>query len=509
MNKMSLRKPVIAAHWGPKSLEYVVADRKAGQVRITTAAAISWAEEEDDQRSPGDVLLTELQRLGLRRLDLIQALGRGSVDVIPLQLPPSSDEELPTLVFNQVMRDAGDIAETGVVDFVALPADPGEPRAGFAFAVDAATLEQINVEAAKASLKPSTIVYRPLASVTLLRRVVPQSQQTMILVTLHNREADISIVRGGGLAYTRTARLSETKNVGDIAAQLAMEVRRSLAAASLAPDAESQHLYMFGMLQETEQLVQDLAEELSLPASLLDPLRAEQVDGPTPDGVGRLSPLLGMIYDHYAKSHATDFLHPKEPPPPPNQVRQVAGYVAAAMLVVVIGGYMMWESRAKAAEELAGIRSTLTKTTERLEKVKQKRAVVDAVWQWQGDNVNWLDEFYDLARRFPSGRDAMIRRFSVSPGRGGASVIDLNVHVRDPAVVTQMEDQLRDAYHDVRCTGVSEQAAAGDYPWQFETRITLRPRDTDEYRKNAPDSQSEEEPSGDFAANSMISAAKK
>ena len=225
MSKIPFRKPVVAVHWGLSTVDYVVADRKSGQVRITAAGSVSWAAEEGDDRSPGDVLLAELQRLGLRRLDLVVALGRGSVDVIPLQLPPAGDDELPVLVANQVMRDAGEIAETGVVDYVAIPADADQPRTGFAFAVDAATIEQVNAEAAKAALKPSAIVYRPLASVTLLQRVVPQSQQTMILVTLHDREADISIVRGGGLAYTRTARLSETRNVGDIAAQLAVALK--------------------------------------------------------------------------------------------------------------------------------------------------------------------------------------------------------------------------------------------------------------------------------------------
>ena len=58
---------------------------------------------------------------------MIIALGRGSVDVIPLQLPPAGDEELPTLVANQVVRDAGEVAETGIVDFIPLDTPAGEP----------------------------------------------------------------------------------------------------------------------------------------------------------------------------------------------------------------------------------------------------------------------------------------------------------------------------------------------------------------------------------------------
>lgn len=500
MKTLPFRKPLVAACWGPNNLDYVVADRKGAQVRITAAGSISWNSDEDE-RTPGEVLRDELQQLGLRRADLVVALGRASVDVIPLQLPPAGDDELPTLVANQVMRDAGEIAETGVVDFVALPAAPDEPRTGFGFAVDAVTLEQVSAEAAKADLQPAAVVYRPLASANLLRRAVPQSQSTMILITLHDREADISIVRSGTLVYTRTARLSETNNVGDVAAQLAMEVRRSLAAASLSPDAEDQHLYVFGALQETEQLVQDLAEELALPASLLDPLRSEQVEGPTPDRVGRLSPLIGMVHDQFGKNHATDFLHPKKPPAPPNPWRRVGFYAAVALLVIGCGVYMVWNARSEEAKEIAGLRTELEKASEQLERVQRKQAVVDAVLRWQSDGVNWLDEFYDLAKRFPSGHDAMIRRLSASPSSRGRSVINLAVFVRDPEVITQMEDQLRDEYHEVRNTDVSEQSSTGDYPWQFDTQITLRPRETKEYRQEAPKDETQDAPpTGDIAS---------
>jgi len=489
---LSLKKPVVAVHWGRSTLDYVVADRKKGQVLITAAGSLAW-DAEEDQQTPGDVLRGELQRLGLKRLELIVALGRGSVDVIPLQLPPSADEDLATLVTNQVMRDAGDIAESGVVDYVALPGPADEPRSGFAFAVESNTMQQVKAEAGKAGVQPSAIVYRPLASVTLLQRVVPQSRRTMILITRHDREADISIVRDAGLVYTRTARLSETTNVGDIAAQLAMETRRSLAAASLVPDAEEQHLYVFGALQETEQLVQELAEELSLPASLLDPLRMEHVEGTTPESVGRLSPLLGMIYEHYGNAHGTDFLNPKKPPAPPNPWRRAGAYAAAVLVLLGVGLYILWDERAKSAQEIAALKKEYQQLAVRLNKVKQKQAVVDAVWQWQSNNVNWLDEFFDLARRFPSGRDAMIRRFSVSPGRGGTSVIDLSVYVRDPDVITEMGDELRDSYHDVRSKGVSEQSSSDDYPWQFETRITLRPRGKEQYQENVPTEPEEDE----------------
>ncbi len=490
MIKRSFRKPVLAVQWDRSTVDYVLAERKSGQVTITAAGSIERPADDVDEESlasPGELLRDELQRRGVRHPELLVALGRGSVDVIPLQLPPANDDELPTLVANQVLRDAGDIGEHGIIDYVSLDTPEGQPRQVFAFAVDGTTIEQVNSESAKAGLKPCALVYRPLSSVTLLQRLVPQSLRTMVLVTLHDREADLSIVRNGRLLYTRTARLVESNNLGDVAAQLAVEVRRSLAAASLTADPEEQHLYVFGAFDDGEQLVQDLAEELALPASLLDPLHREHVEGTQPASVARMAPLIGMIHEHFDGAHPLDFLHPKQPPPPPNYYRLGAVCAAAVLALVGIGAYYLWDVRQQAAVEIAELRTSLDNTNAKLEKVKQKQAVVDAVWRWETDNVNWLDELYDLTQRFPSGRDAIIRRLTISPGGAEELVMDLFVQVRDPAIVTQLGDQLRDAFHDVRNKGVSEQSSSTDYPWQFETRITLRKRDVDEYRKSVPD----------------------
>lgn len=505
MMKPSFRKPVLAVQWDAATIDYILAERKGGNVMITAVGSMERLTEEEESVSPADRLRDELSQLGVRRADLVVALGRGQVDVMPLQLPPAGDSELPTLVANQVLRDAGDMAETGVVDFVALDSDVDKPREVFAFAVDRATIDRVRGESAKLGLNLCAIVYRPLASVTLLQRLVPQSRRTMMLITLHDREADLSIVRNGRLVYTRTARLVETNNLGDIAAQLAVEVRRSLAAASLTADPEEQHLYVFGPWNDSEQLVEDLADDLGLPASLLDPLRSAHIEGTPPANVGRLSPLIGMVHEHYERTHPLDFLHPKEPPAPPNYYRRAAVYAAAVGILLLMGGYYVWDARSSAAETIAGLRTDLDNMNAKLDKVKQKQAVLDAIEQWQSNNVNWLDELFDLTQRFPTGRDAIIRRLSISPGSNGELVVNLNVQVRDPAVITLLGDQLRDAYHDVRSRDVSEQSSSTDYPWQFETQITLRRRDTDEYRKNLPTPPSD----GDIAANPTMTVEKK
>jgi hypothetical protein len=52
---------------------------------------------------------------------------------------------------------------------------------------------------------------------------------------------------------------------------------------------------------------------------------------------------------------------------------------------------------------------------------------------------------------------------------------------------------------------VSEQSSSTDYPWQFETLITLRKREVDEYRQNMPDVP----PDGNIAATPLLTVEKK
>jgi Tfp pilus assembly PilM family ATPase len=476
----TFRRPVLAVQWDRSTLDYLLAETKGTDVEVTAAGSVAIPDGEESV-SPGELLAQQLKQLGVRKADTLVALSRGQVDVIPLELPPADENELPILVENQVARDAGDLADSSVVDFVPLESRDADTCEVFAFAVDNATLKQVKEECEKASLKPLAIVYRPLASVSLLQRMVPRPERTMMLVTLHTQEADLSVVRHGKLLYTRTARLGAVEESSDLAGQLAVEVRRSLAAASLAADADDQHVYLFGSRDESEQLVQDLAEELSLPVTLLDPFTASDQPGLVSGDVGRVAPLLGMVYEHADQSFPVNFLQPKQPPPPPNYVRRGIAYAAMAIVLLGAGGYYLWSEQASKTAELQAMRGSLTKLTRRLEKVKEKAAVVDAIQRWDADNINWLDELYDITRRFPSGEDAMVRRITISPSRGGTSVVDMSVQVRDQDVVTRLGDQMRAAGHDVRSKRVSEQSSSNEYPWRFDTRITLRRRNTDDY----------------------------
>ncbi len=481
---MGFRKPVLAVQWDRSTVDYLLAQHKGGKnsrIEVLAAGTVDYGGDEQPG-SVGETIVQILDTLSVRKVDLVVGLSRVQVDVLPLHLPPASDEELPVLVNNQVVRDAGELAESGVIDFVPTDGDDEDGRSVFAFIVESGTIESIQAECTRASLKPQAILYRPLASIALLRHVVRSSTQTMTVVTLHNQEADVSIVRGDRFVYTRTVRLGKSDNVSDLARKLVVEIRRSLAAASLATDSEDQHIYLFGSRRQEESLVQKLADSMDLPVSLLDPMQTETQLSPMPEQVSCLTPLLGMVMEYDQKKYLLNFLDPKKPPAPPNYWRRAAIYGAAALVVVAVGAYRLWEERAASADELAQLQRSLKHVSGQLQRVKKSQMQVEAVRLWENDNVNWLDELYDITRRFPVGADAMVRRLSASLN-GKSGRLDMSVQARDTDVITELGDRIRDPHHAVLNKRVSEQRSSKTYPWQFDTQITLNRRDPDQYRQ--------------------------
>lgn len=115
----ALRKPLLAVQWDRSTVDYLLVDRRANHVHVRAAGTEAWAGE-DETKSPGSVIKQILDQQGCRRPEALVGLNRSQVDVIPLQLPPAAESELPVLVMNQVVRDAGELADGAIVDYVTL-----------------------------------------------------------------------------------------------------------------------------------------------------------------------------------------------------------------------------------------------------------------------------------------------------------------------------------------------------------------------------------------------------
>ena len=72
----------------------------------------------------------EPEARGLGRPDAVVAVGRSSIELRQLQLPPAAEDDLPDLVRFQAMREFNEFDERWLLDFLSIDSSGDSPREG-------------------------------------------------------------------------------------------------------------------------------------------------------------------------------------------------------------------------------------------------------------------------------------------------------------------------------------------------------------------------------------------
>lgn len=144
----------------------------------------------------------------------------------------------------------------------------------------------------------------------------------------------------------------------------------------------------------------------------------------------------------------------------------------------------------------------LTRLDDQFKRAGKQQKVIQAIHEWGETDVNWLDELRDLSLRLPGGRDAVVLRMALGHARGSGGTIDIVGVVRDPAIVSRIENDLRDKYHQISSRRVQEREQENSYSWHFESSLIVSPRDKKQYVSHLldPPSESAELPKAPAAA---------
>jgi hypothetical protein len=419
-------------------------------------------------------------------------VDRSNVEVLSLTLPPARESELPELVALQVFRESQASEEDAIVDFVTLgetgaqrPSDGSAPPTQVMAAVlSKAHLEKLQDTCNGGGVRPARILLRPLAAASLFARRVSPTESVCLLVSLACDEADLNVLVDGRVVFQRTVRLPEGVSEEVIAQRLAAEIQRTLLVAQQGPLGSSpvERVFVFGGTEENQQLAEAISGELGFAVSVVDPFEITDVpDDGLPEHPGRFAALVGMILDESYASHALDFLHPKRPPPPVDRRRIVAAVASAIVLAVAALGYWTWSEVSAADDDVRRLSAELQDRNDLVKRGAGQRRLVEAVREWESGEIVWLDELRDLSVRFPSSRDLIVLRMTMSSDRSGGGGIEFSGTVRDPLVVTRMEQNVRDQYHEVRSKRLQERDQGKGYSWVFETSMSVTGRDKESY----------------------------
>ncbi|MGD9644385.1 MAG: type IV pilus biogenesis protein PilM [Pirellulales bacterium] len=482
---------LLALEWDAQEARFVLANVRRGNLELEQAGAIPLPPAPEGEKLPpetaGQIIRTALAVRKIGGAPALVVVGRSQVELRQLTLPPAPDEELPELVRNLALRELSAANESSIIDYMRLPAEPGEQQPVLAAALHGEQLTLQSTIAKAAGLRLRRLVLRPYAVSGLLARQMQPRERLCLLVDGNWQEAELSVLADGQVVVSRTVRLPAAAEGEPPCGPLLAEIRRTVIAVQNQPGGGSiEAVYVCGESDYHHDLVRGLEEELSLAAELFRPFAGQQLASglrdDAPPNPGRYAGLIGALVDEAHGTHAIDFLHPRQPVAPQGR-RRVAVLAASLCAVLALAGwYAAWSRFSAVDAEISALSRELKDLDLSVKRAVEKETAVAAIEEWSLGNVCWLDELRDLSLRFPKPRDAVVLRMTLGGRPAGGGQIDLEGLVRDHSIVRRMETSLRDDHHEVSTRRVQESVQGATYTLRFDTSMGVTPRDKTDYQ---------------------------
>jgi Tfp pilus assembly PilM family ATPase len=472
---------LFALEWDPREIRLMVASGRGRQVVIEQAFSIPCESDPsaaDTAEQIGQRIAAELDSRGLGRAEAVVAVGRNSIELRQLQLPPAPDEDLPEMVRFQATREFNELDEKWLLDFIPIDGTADTPRTVLATAIAPAVLAQIEAVCRHAGLKMLRLLLRPCEAALLLEdeKSIP-SGQAVLLVDPLGVEADLTAVVGGRAVFLRTTRISS--DPPPLQALLA-EIRLTMAAASNQLGGRRiESIVLCGDPRSYGDLASTIQAELGLHVELFDPFGGVKLgqalaESP-PQHPGRFAPLVGMLLAELKPSkHAVDFLHPRRRAEAPDARKRwmIAGAVAAVLLLGLIiyarvNHYLLVNAVTRLVQESKGMDEAITRA-------KKVRSSTSEIAKWADEEVIWLDRIYTLNDGFPPAQDTVLAQLSVNSGvRGGQ--IDLKGFARQQDVIDRIGKGIAAHGNRMGSKSSSQNNALPPYSWTFEASVLSKP----------------------------------
>lgn len=487
----------LALDWDDEQVRMVAADRSARGIRIRAAAVVPIGED------GLEATLTALTRkYSLEKSDVLVAIGRDRAELRQMQFPPVPIEELPIMVRFQAIRQFASAGDSAEIDFITTRIDENGIHAIVA-ATGPTQLTPIRKAVEKAGWNLERVGLRPIAAAALYRlkasdvlsdaaragnsRAGDESDPVVALIDLVANEAEIVVLRHGEITFVRSVRLpgGDAATTKSRAVSLAGEIRRSLIACGAG--GSNCNVVMWGGVQRHGEELKLLAERLSsqqeapCETRLLDPLELVGTDAKvreeTGEMVGRLAPLVGLLVaDAGHEEELIDFLNPRKTIEATTDKRKLALMIGVPALIVVALGWMLWSNIARLntqIERQTAANKSLREKTKSSDDMIQRTEQID---QFLDSDVNWLDEFEQLAASMPPSHELIVKEVLASSNpRGGGGRMVVTGLVTSPDVIKQFETVMRDESHQVSGDKVTQLPSEDAYRWKMSETIRLAP----------------------------------
>jgi Tfp pilus assembly PilM family ATPase len=472
----------VAVEGDGRTLRVLCVRQSAGKLTIDHRFSVPLPEVEGEAHSTASVPATFFPRLaavlgpalaerGIRRGELLVAMGRTGVELRTIDVPFVPDDELPELVRMQATQVFTPTASPSLVDFV--PIDFGDQQITvLAASLPSEVYDGLKGLADALRLKLASVTLRTVSAARLLAYCGRHPGESLVICR-SQEQVDLVAMLEGRPVFVRNTRIPGES----IDAGLALEVRRTLLAiASRHSDEAVDRLVLWGTEDESGAIARHLRESLAMEVEVLDPFAAEDVETPglpPVDDAGAYASLVGMLCEHRHARHAIDFQNPKRRVEPPkfSQRTLVYGGIAAAIALVFAGAFA-WRLMSLNSE-IAALQTDIGDLKLLQEKAGEIVERTDWVQAWTEEDYVWLDELRVVSERMPPAEKALVLEWSNSVAADGEGTINMALVVDEPETISEAVYRLRDEHREVGSGAASPEDRFPGYAYRTTASIKI------------------------------------
>jgi len=477
--------------WDHDQLRVAAASVKRGQVQLHQAA--SWAgmgsPSPAEAESLGHKLREYLKQAGMATAPVVACVGRDRIIVKELRHPPVPPAEEPAVVRFQAIKELTDSPDDVVLDYTSLsdPSQPGERRA-LCWVIRKELLAAYQGICRAAGLKLQALTPRVFGTITCVRQALRQGTlpalagpagATAAVVTVAKPWAEFSVVRDEQILFTRSLPAGST---------LVGEVRRNLIVyAGQAP--QNPVAAMFVASDSTDPLHEQLRNVMGVPVHALDPFVGLASAPAAPaEGSGAFTGAVGLLQLlAERRTLPINFAQPRQPQAErdPRKRRLVAAAAAAGLVLLGTVGYCYSQLSAK-DDEIERLTQEQTQLDSTLARFEQSSKQLHEINDWEKQNMDWLDELYDLAALFPDTERIRLTQITGDPIKRGpkdkdphvAQLVLRGVTTNDARAVNELGERLAEDSDHYSISAYNPQPSSAKdkdrFPTQFTTKVQLQ-----------------------------------
>ena len=411
---------------------------------------------------------------------LTLVLGRAVTAVHEVTVPSAPDEELPGMVRFQAIRDLGVPPEKAHLDYCLIAPGQDATQTALVVSVDDELWQRAEDLARRVDTTLQHVYFRPLLTARLglaaSRGLV--AEPTMLVVQPLSDGCECVVMHDGWPVLVRGVRLGSAGQEDEL---LQRECRRMLVVAEQRVGAATVALVYPGPAAISDRL-SAVAQRLGMPVFSFEPFAgarlATEVEQTVAAAPGEWAALAAVLRGQ--ASGTVDLAQPKLPEQRrrlPSRPVVIGGSVAAAAFLV-LAAWSQWNVRTLDAQ------IELYRAQERqLDRflrsadpfMKKYRAVADWVGTDADEQRTVLDLVGKLSEEFPDTSELYLQSLTLRRTEKGEFTMVVEGYAKSPQAVAEFHARLnRGTVFRARPRGgVQRVPRRSEYPWHFESELTL------------------------------------